>query len=205
MIFILVFSLSSIYKLWCTTLLWRIEKCANDFITGFLISLAALAQSCWDVQMSSCLFPALDLFEDTAIGMYFAGYLQLKHFPFFPCLLLMILSINQIIPAPPPQTIFRQIGFLIWFPFHQIKSVTRMMRGNIANTLGQQILLPGAICQWCQMTVFLSFLSHRKICTFSFFTVQRNIDLPHYCNSYNHSCHNQTYCKIIRLIRITLQ
>lgn len=108
-------------------------------------------------------------------------------------------------PPPPPQTIFRQIGFLIWFPFHQIKSVTRMMRGNIANTLGQQILLPGAICQWCQMTVFLSFLSHRKICTFSFFTVQRNIDLPHYCNSYNHSCHNQTYCKIIRLIRITLQ
>lgn len=62
--------------------------------------------------MSSCLFPALDLFEDTAIGMYFAGYLQLKHFPFFPCLLLMILSINQIIPAPPPPNNFQTD----WFP-----------------------------------------------------------------------------------------
>lgn len=30
------------------------EKCANDFTAGFLISLAALLQSCWDIQLRPC-------------------------------------------------------------------------------------------------------------------------------------------------------
>lgn len=101
-----------------------------------------------------------------------------------------------------PQTLFRQVGFLIGFPSHQISGETRVTSGIIANTFDQQALLPVAIWQKCHRAVSLP---HHKIWMFSFFSMQCNTDLPHYCSSYNHSCHNQTYYKIIRLIRVTLQ
>lgn len=157
-----------------------------------------MIQSEWDIQMNSCLFPSQDLFGVIAIGTYLAQLLQSKHFPPF-------LHVGESSASSRiffPQTLFRQVGFLIGFPSHQISGETRVTSGIIASTFDQQALLPVAIWQKCHRAVSLP---HHKIWMFSFFSMQCNTDLPHYCSSYNHSCHNQTYYKIIRLIRVTLQ
>lgn len=164
---------------------------------GFFISLAAAVQSYWDIQMNSCPFPAQDLSGVIAIGTHLAQQLQSKHFPPF-----------QFVGESSASS---RLFFSRWFSDRLVfwsgshLSSLRVRSGNIANTFDQQALLAVAIWQKCHRTVSLSFLPHHKICTFSLFSTQCNTDLPHPCSSYNHSCHNQTYYKIIRLIRVTLQ